>query len=141
MPLATLGLFVFELKSAPLATLARDTAQRWKTQDRVGKPPAAQWTGPGDDALTLDGVLMPELTGNRARTLDVLRDMAARGKAWSLIDGEGKNQGRWFIEKVTERASGLTLTGQPRKIDFSLSLKRYWDTNPEAFGDLPGSTP
>lgn len=139
MPLATLGLFVFELKTAPFATYDRKTGQRWKDQERVGKAPAYQYLGQGADELKLNGALVPELTGNRAKTLDVLRDMAAKGKAWALIDGEGVNRGRWFIEEVEEKGSAFTSIGQPRKMDFSLSLKRYWDDDPEAFGDLKDS--
>ena len=140
MPLMTLGLFTFELKSAPFETIARSTGQRWATKDRVAAPPAAQYVGPGADQLTIDGTLMPELTGGRA-SLDKLRDMAAQGKAWALIDGTGKNQGRWYVEEVTERGSFHTLDGNPRKMEFTLTLKRYWDENPEAFGDLPDSLP
>jgi uncharacterized protein len=141
MPLATLGLFTFELKTAPFAAYDRKTAQRWPEQNRVGKPPALQHTGAADDDMTLTGAIVPELTGNRAKTLDVLRDMAGKGKAWSLIDGEGINRGRWVITEVSERGGAFTSIGQPRKMDFTLSLKRYWDDNPEAFGDLKDSQP
>lgn len=91
--------------------------------------------------MTLTGALVPELTGGRAKTLDMLRDMAARGKAWSLVDGEGVNRGRWIITEVSEKGAYLTSVGQPREMDFTLTLKRYWDDDPSAFGDLADSDP
>jgi phage protein U len=138
--LMTLGLFVFELTSAPFETVSRQTDHRWAAKDRAGGPPAHQYLGPGADALTIDGVLMPELTGGVAQ-LSKLREMAAEGKAWILVSGDGHSQGKWFIASVTQKDSHHVANGQPRKIDFTLSLKRYWDDDPEALGSLPKSLP
>lgn len=138
--LMTLGLFVFELSSAPFETVARQTEHRWGSKDRAGGPPAHQYLGPGADTLTIDGVLMPELTGGN-KTLDKLREMASEGKAWILVSGDGRSQGKWFIASVTQRDSHHTPNGLARRIEFTLSLKRYWDDQPEAMGNLPKSLP
>lgn len=138
MPLMTLGMFVFEMQTTPYNTYDRFTEQRWETQARAGAAPAAQWLGPGDDSITLEGVLAPELTGG-AKHLDTLRKMANGGKAWILVDGNGAERGRWYIESVSEKGSFLTANGQARKIEFSVRLGRYWDNDPEALGDLRDS--
>ncbi len=138
MSLMALGLYVFELPTAPFQQIGRQTAQRWATKDRAAGPPAAQHLGPGADQLTIDGVLMPELTGG-SETLDQLRQMADEGKAWILVSGDGEDLGMWFITQVTETGSYHTLNGAPRKIEFQLSLTRYWDEDPEALGDLETS--
>jgi len=138
--LMTLGLFVFELTSAPFETIARQTDHRWASKDRAGGPPAQQYVGPGADAITVDGLLMPELTGGNA-TLDKLREMAAEGKAWILVSGDGRNLGKFFIGGVSQRESHHTSNGLARRIEFTLSLKRYWDDDPEALGSLPKSLP
>lgn len=140
MALATLGYFVFELKTAPFATVNRQTDHRWRMQDRAGAAPAAQYLGPGEDTLTIDGTLYPELTGGPVH-LDRLRTMASSGKAWILLDGQGRNQGQWFIMSVNETRSYLLGNGLARKIDFSLSLSRYWDAAPSALGSLSDSRP
>lgn len=138
--LMTLGLFVFELATAPFESTNRQTAWRWASKDRAAGPPAHQFLGPGADSLTLDGVLMPELTGG-IEALDQLREMAAEGKAWILVSGDGRNQGTWFIDGVTEKSSHHLPNGQARRIEFSLSLKRYWDDDTRALGNLVDSLP
>lgn len=138
--LMTLGLFVFELTSAPFETVGRQTDHRWASKDRAGGPPAHQYLGPGSDAITIDGLLMPEMTGG-TKALDKLREMASEGKAWILVSGDGRNQGKWFIASITERGSHHTPNGLARRIEFSLNLKRYWDDDPEAMGSLPKSLP
>lgn len=138
MPLMTIGLFVFELKTAPFDTTSRQTDQRWSTKDRSVGPPAHQYLGPGTDSLSIDGTLMPELTGGGDQ-LDKLRDMASEGKAWILVSGDGRNQGKWFIDSIHEKTSHHAENGAARKIDFTLSLKRYWDTDVEAMGNLEDS--
>ncbi|MFM2041541.1 MAG: hypothetical protein RLY86_117 [Pseudomonadota bacterium] len=138
MQLMALGQFVFSLTTAPLSGYDRQTSHRWETQDRAGAAPATQWLGPGEDTLTLDGALMPELTGGRQH-LETLRRMQAQGKAWILIDGQGRNQGRWVITSLTERGSHLLANGEPRRVDFSVTLQRYWDSDPGALGDLADS--
>jgi phage protein U len=47
------------------------------------------------------------------------------GVALPLIDGNGFIYGRWLIESIQETKSVFFSDGNPRKIDFSLSLKRY----------------
>lgn len=138
--LMTLGLFVFELTSAPFERIDRQTDHRWASKDRVGGPPAHQYVGPGADSITVEGVLMPELTGG-IPSLDKLREMASEGKAWILVSGDGRNQGKWIITGVTQRESHHVANGLPRRIDFSLALKRYWDDDPDAMGSLPKSLP
>lgn len=140
MPLATLGYFVFENKTAPFSSVSRQTDQRWRMQDRAGAAPAAQYLGPGEDTLTIEGTLYPELTGGPVH-LDRLRTMADSGRAWILLDGQGRHQGRWFITSVNETRSYLLSNGLARKIDFSLALSRYWDSDPAALGNLSDSRP
>jgi len=140
MPLATLGQFVFDLTSAPFDTVARETQQRWGNQDRAGAAPAYQYLGAGPDTLTLTGTLYPELTGGPV-TLDTLRGMAEQGKAWILLDGDGRHRGAWFIGRVTETRAALMDNGLPRKIGFTVELTRYPDDDPAHLGDLADSAP
>ncbi|SBV94077.1 Phage P2 GpU protein [uncultured Alphaproteobacteria bacterium] len=138
--LMSLGLFTFGLSTAPFETLKRTTAQRWEAKNRVGRMAAQQWVGPGEDAITLEGTLMPELTGG-PESLDKLRDMAASGKAWILTAGTGENMGRWIIAQVEESRSAMLGNGFPRKIGFSLSLRAYDDDDPASLGNLMDSRP
>lgn len=133
--LATLGQFVFQLKTAPFNQLRRATGWRWAGNNRIGRRAAYQFAGPGDDAITLSGVLMPEITGGPT-TIDALRLMGDQGKAWPLIGGDGTIYGFWFIESVEETKSIFFEDGTSRKIEFSLSLKRADDTRIDQLGAI-----
>lgn len=138
--LMSLGMFAFSLQTAPFETLKRSTAQRWESKNRIGKAPAYQHVGQGEDTITVDGTLAPELTGG-PETLDKLREMAATGKAWVLTAGTGEVMDTWFIDRVEETSSHIRRDGKPRKVAFSLTLKRYWDDDPSVLGKLMESVP
>ncbi|WP_142847073.1 phage tail protein [Telmatospirillum sp. J64-1] len=139
-PLMALGLFTFGLNTAPFNELKRSTQERWESRNPVGTGPAYQHLGPGEDSITLDGVLMPELTGDAAN-LDKLRDMQADGKAWILVSGQGENLGKWFIQSVEETQSHFAGPGLARRISFTLKLTRYWDESSDRLGNLMDSMP
>ncbi len=138
--LMSLGLFTFSLQTAPFETLKRSTAQRWEGKNRVGRPPAYQWSGQGEDTITVDGTLAPGLTGGPAN-LDKLREMAASGKVWILTAGTGEVLDKWFITNVEETRTRMLADGAPRKVAFSLTLRRYWDDDDAQLGRLMDSRP
>ncbi len=124
--LLSLGLFTFSIQTAPFESIKRSTQQRWEEKARIGLVPALQWTGPGLETITIDGTLAPGVSGG-PETLDKLREMASRGKAWLLTAGTGENLGPWVIAGVEEGRTHILKNGMPQKITFSLSLRRYPD--------------
>ncbi|HEX8963635.1 MAG TPA: phage tail protein, partial [Rhodocyclaceae bacterium] len=82
--MAALGLFVFSLHTLPYQQLQRSAQWRHPSNSRVGRRPARQYVGPGDETITLTGTLYPEITGG-AVSLALVRAMADMGKAWPLI--------------------------------------------------------
>lgn len=128
-----LGMFVFSLSTAAYQTLQRQTEWRHVSNSRVGAAPARQFVGRGDDAITLPGVIFPELAGS-ALSLDALRLMANTGKAWPIVEGSGRIYGLWVIESLTETKTVFFRDGTPRRIEFSLSLKRIDDDRIDLIG-------
>ena len=55
----------------------------------------------------------------------LMRAQAGLGKPLFLVSGNGFAFGRWCIVKITENQSNFLNDGAPRKIEFSISLKRY----------------
>jgi phage protein U len=76
-----LGLFVFSLRTAAYQELQRVTNWRHPSNSRVGSTPAYQFTGKGEDTITLKGEIYHELTYNRV-VLDQVRRMADTGMAY-----------------------------------------------------------
>jgi len=133
--LASLGLFVFELKSAPFTQMQRQSKWKHPSNSRVGNTPAYQFTGKGEETITLTGSLYPLITGGPVN-LDLLRLMADTGKAWILIEGTGRILGLWIIDALDETKSEYFNDGAAKKIDFSLSLKRVDDDRVAMLGNI-----
>jgi len=126
MAMMSLGMFVFELKSAPYQSLQQDLGWRHPSNSRVGVRPARQYIGPDNEKVTLSGVLLPELTGGESR-LNELRQMADEGKSWALIDGGGKVYGMFVIAGLATTRSVFFHDGTARRIEFTLNLERVDD--------------
>ncbi|MDL4863413.1 phage tail protein [Halomonas elongata] len=124
------GLFIFGLSTAAYQELQRQTEWRHQGKARVGRRPARQFLGPGDDKVTLTGTLLPQLTGGQ-QSLDQLRKMAGQGAAWPLIEGTGTYYGLYVIESLNERKSVFMRDGIAQQIEFDLSLQHVDDDEPD----------
>jgi phage protein U len=124
--LMALGQFVFQLPDLAYHELHRSTAWRHPGNSRVGAREARQYVGPGEDTITLNGVLVPEIAGKRA-SLSTLRTMADTGDAFALVDGTGNVLGAWVIDHLQEGATHFTQDGIPRRTEFTISLARTDD--------------
>ncbi|EAW1261777.1 phage tail protein [Salmonella enterica] len=131
----TLGMFVFVLKTTPYQELQHDMAWRHVTNSRIGQRPATQFTGPGDETITLSGTLYPEITGGTI-SLQVLEWMADEGKAWPLIEGTGMIYGMYVITSLSRTRSYFSPDGYANKIEFTLSLQRVDASLTDLLGDM-----
>ena len=124
VPMLRLGSFNFALNMAVFQEMHRSSEYRWPGQDRFGQLPALQYTGPGEETMTLPGVIYPEWRGS-ANAMGMLRDLAAHGQPQLLIDAQGQLYGRWVITQVDETRSTFGAFAMPKKIEFSVTLKRF----------------
>lgn len=129
----SLGMFVFSLSTLAYQDLQRQTNWRHASNSRVGAAPALQFVGRGDDTITLPGLLLPELAGS-ILSLDALRLMANTGKAWPMVEGTGRIYGLWVIESLSETKTLFFRDGTPRRIEFTLTLKRTDDDRIDLLG-------
>lgn len=121
-----LGQFVFGLDSLAYQQLRRSASWNHPSNPRVGDRPAAQYTGQGDDTITLSGVLVPDFKGTLA-SIETLRYMGDLGDAYALVDGSGYVYGAWLIEGLDTDQTYFKQDGTPRRIDFTINLKRTDD--------------
>ncbi|KJH73910.1 phage tail protein [Pseudomonas sp. ES3-33] len=128
-----LGMFVFSLHTAAYQEMQRQTDWRHPSSNRIGAQPARQFLGRGEDAITLPGIILPELAGTTL-SLDALRLMADTGKAWPMVEGTGRLCGLWVIENLTETRSLFFADGAARRIEFNLALKRIDDGRIDLLG-------
>ncbi|WP_233203165.1 phage tail protein [Chitinimonas sp. BJB300] len=133
-----LGLFVFELRSAPFQEMQHKKAWRHPSGSAVGVRPESQFLGLDEETVTLSGVLYPELTGGEL-TLLQLDEMADQGTSWPLIGGDGYLYGLFVIESKEVTRSVFFSDGAARQIDFTLNLKRVDDNAVDTLGGLLGN--
>lgn len=121
--LLTLGMFMFGMETLAYDQLTRRMGWRHETTNRFGARPASQFTGPGEDAITIAGRCVPEIAGYFG-AIDLLVSMADTGDNWPLVDGMGKVLGNFRIESIEQTHVAVLAGGIPRAIDFTIDLKR-----------------
>lgn len=119
-----LGAYVFSLDTAAYQQLSRATAYRWQALERVNQLAALQFTGPGEDSISLNGVILPTFRGGLGQ-LDAMRAEAAKGEPLLMVDGRGYVHGRWVILSVNETQKTFERGGAPLQIEFSIRLRKY----------------
>jgi phage protein U len=118
-----LGDYKFSISTAAYDSLSRSTSWRWPSQERAGRTPARQFTGKGDDTITLTGVIFAEQGG--VGQVEALRKLADTGEPQILVDQLGYIRGKWCIETITETQSSFFSDGVARKQEFSIQMSAY----------------
>lgn len=121
-----LGDYRFSLDTAAYQKLQRSHSYRWSSQERLGRRPARQYMGPGEESIDLDGIIYPTFKGGLGQ-LEDMREQAGRGEPLTLVDGLGEVWGTYCIEEIQETRRVFLANGAPRKIEFSLKIARYGD--------------
>lgn len=127
------GLYPFSINTASFDELVRETQYRHPSHDVVGARPLSQYTGPGDETITINGTIYPSFKGSPL-SLDALRAMAEEGKPWPLVSGYGYVFGAYVITSVRETRTVHDTWGIPQKITFTVTLKRTEENLEEAIG-------
>jgi uncharacterized protein len=131
----TLGLFVFQIDTLPYQSFQRQVTWRHPTNSRVGTSPASQFLGRDNDKISLDGVLLPELTGGTV-SLALLEAMADEGQAWPLIEGTGMIYGMFVVESLSTTRTVFFRDGAARRIEFNIALKRVDESRVDMIGRI-----
>ncbi|NML31773.1 phage tail protein [Paraburkholderia antibiotica] len=126
MVVLCLGRFVFSMSTALFHELQRKRNWKYAKNSRVGARDAGQFNGPGDDLITLTGVIAPGQVGS-AESLDMLTDMADAGAGYVLVDMLGNVHGVFIISSLDETQTYHDVIGIAQKIEFTLTLERADD--------------
>ncbi|MFT5702888.1 MAG: phage protein U [Rickettsiales bacterium] len=119
-----LGDYRFAIKNSAYQTLKRQSEYKWQETSRIGNNPALQFTGFGVETIDLEGVIYPGFKGG-LQQVSLMRAQAGRGVPLFLVSGTGSAFGRWCVVRISENQENFLKDGSPRKISFSITLKRY----------------
>ena len=123
-----LGDYRFAVDTAAYLELRRTAEYRWRSQERLGKRPAQQYLGPGEESIELPGAIYPAYKGGLGQ-LDRMRAEAGKGQPLMLTSGAGDVLGKWCITRVEETGSLFHSDGAPRKVEFRLRIVHYGEEN------------
>jgi phage tail protein len=122
--LLKLGSFKFAVNTAAFRQLKQQWTFNIAAQARIGNTPALQFTGQGEQSLSLSGIVYPGQFGS-ITAIDDLVKLAAAGKPLQIISGTGAVMGFWYIKNISNTKTIFLPSGIPRKIEFTLSLTYY----------------
>lgn len=125
--MARLGSFTFGIDTAAFQELRRASAYRWEAKNRIGRKPAQQNLGTGEDTISLSGSIYPHYRGGLGQ-IEAMRSQAASGTPLPLVyafTSVGQYCGLWCVTSIEETRAVFFDNGAPRRIDFSLSLTAY----------------
>ena len=122
-----LGGYSFEIGTTPYQELVRQTGWNWPEQELIGATPAMQFTGRQSEKISLKGMLVPGFTGGRL-AVEIVRLLGDLGRPLPLITGQGFFLGLWVIESVEHGEDIHFSNGEPRRMSFTINLKKYADT-------------
>ena len=134
--LLALGSYRFSVDTAAYQELTRTTEYRWPSQPRLGRRPARQFVGPGEDTIALRGVIYPHHQGGLGQ-LDDMRTEAEQGAPLQLVGGDGRVLGRWVVARIEETQPEHWSDGAPRRQDFVLELAYYGEDAEDGAAPAP----
>lgn len=123
--------FKFAIDTAAYQSLQRRTEWRWPAQDRLWNDPARQFTGKGNDEITLEGTILPAFRGGigQIKAMRELADAALRDGSGArpllLVTGYGDVLGEWVITGIEEEQPTIGPSGAPLEQQFRLTLVAY----------------
>ena len=125
--LMSLGQFIFKTSTLAFQEIQRQRAWSYADNAVAFGRPKKQFTGAGEDSVTLPGLIYEEYGFGTRFALDELASMADTGQGFVLMDGSGYLYGVFVIDSIDETKSILMDNGVPRKIDYTLKLSRTDD--------------
>jgi len=118
-----LGEFVFGLATGfPYDRLARKTSGGWVDLDIISSKPLSHNTGQGLETVRLSG--KAQWAAGMAK-VDELRAMASSRAPFTLVDGLGRNWGRWRIDGVSEDQERVIDDGTASLLNWTLELSEF----------------
>ena len=121
--LLALGLFAFGIDTLAFDEIQRKSSWRHATATRIGARDASQYTGPGDQTISLPGSVFTEIADGEEWLSEITR-MGDTGDAWPLVDARGHVYATFVITSLTETMRAFWPDNTPRRIDFTIELLR-----------------
>ena len=127
MPLLALGPHIFEIAPLNFQQIERVTEPKLPAIARFGGRPGRQFTGLGEDPITISGLLFPEELGGRAE-LEAVRATQAAAQpvlmiGWAGLTGLAATvYGMVLILTVRDTQTSISRAGLGRRIAYDITV-------------------
>ena len=118
-----LGTLTIDTRPFNIDGMQRSASAEIASKALIGALPGKEFTGEGDDAITLSGQLLPTKIGGLAE-LEIVHEMRRNGTRFPLHRGDGTRLGWFAITSITESHSDLTRTGVGFVIKHTITMTR-----------------
>lgn len=121
------GMFVFSVSTTLYDQLQRRRSFAIARNQRIGARDATQFTGPGDETISLSGTAYSEM-GDIEASMQEMANIGNEGNALPLVCANGTVYGTFIMTGLDEQQKMFWPDGSPRAINFNLDLLRVDDT-------------
>ena len=121
-----LGPWRFSVPGQSYDRISRDFEYRWEPQLRIGSRPSQHWLGPGEEIVEIRGIIYPHYSGGYDQ-LNAMRGAAMTNVPYGLANAKGIYFGPWCIRGIRDEQEYFHPNGDPRKVEFGISLVHYGD--------------
>ena len=121
--LVRLGNFTFAVSSLAYQNLTKNFNWRWDTINVINDRQAVQYSGEGDETMSLQGVAYP--VHNTLTPQTSLLAEANRKEPLIMVSATGDVLGKYVIESVNFTETNFHVSGLPHHVDFTISIRRH----------------
>jgi phage protein U len=134
------GNVIFSIDGPNYDQLTRSTGIEWASQARIGRENALQFTGVGEETITLTGTIYGLFREQGIGQVDKLEGAMRTHAPQLVLSGQGKRYGYYCITDLSEDQTALLDNGAPQKQSYTLTMKKYGEDmlSPDAIMDGDG---
>ncbi|MEI2387466.1 phage tail protein [Breoghania sp. JC706] len=131
LPLLALGPHIFTIAPLNFQAIKRDTEAKWPSIARFGARPGRQFTGFGEDPISISGLLFPEEMGGR-EAYEAIRATQAAAQPVLMVGWATASAARVFgkvvILRISDTQSIISREGQGRRVEYEITVAPYPDS-------------
>lgn len=118
-----IGTLALDTRPFNVDGMNRDADASIVAKPLIGAAPAKEFTGDGEDDITLSGELLPSKIGGLDE-LETLHQMRKAGTQFPLMRGDGFRYGWYAITKISEQHKDLGRDGVGFTVRTTISMTR-----------------
>lgn len=122
-----IGTLALDTRPFNVDEMSRDADASIVAKPLIGAFPAKEFTGEGEDDITLSGQLLPSKIGGLSE-LEIAHQMRRDGARFPLMRGDGTRLGWYAITRISERHRDLGRDGVGFTVQVSISMTKTQST-------------